>query len=166
VRMVLPFLQAAGLVPDPPPEHVARQVSAIVQAGGDRLKIAGDILDFADFFLPDDQLPYDAGAFEKRLAKPPRAAELLRKFQARLAAFEAFDAPALESLLQQFIEAEGIKVGDVIHAVRVAVTGKAVGFGMFETLEILGRERCLARIERALSRLKSAVGGAAVPETN
>jgi len=167
VRMVLPFLQAAGFVPDPPPEHVVRQVSAIVNAGGDRLKIAGDILDFTDFFLADDQLPYDAGAFEKRLVKPPRAAELLRKFQARLAAAEAFDAPALESLLQQFMEVEGIKVGDVIHAVRVAVTGKAVGFGMFETLEILGREHCLARIERALSRLlESAVGGAAVPETN
>jgi glutamyl-tRNA synthetase len=41
-------------------------------------------------------------------------------------------------------------VGDVIHALRVAVTGKGVGFGMFETLEILGRERCLARIDRAL----------------
>jgi glutamyl-tRNA synthetase len=166
VRMVLPFLQAAGCVPDPLPEDVDRQVSAIVQAAGDRLKIAGDILDFADFFLPDDQLPYDETAFGKRLAKPPRAAELLRGFQARLAAAEAFDAAALETLLQQFLEAEGIKVGDVIHAVRVAVTGKAVGFGMFETLEILGRERCLARIERALSRLDVAVGGAAGTETN
>ena len=37
-----------------------------------------------------------------------------------------------------------------MHAVRVAVTGKAVGFGLFDTLAILGRERCLARIDRAL----------------
>ena len=36
-----------------------------------------------------------------------------------------------------------------MHAVRVAVTGKAVGFGLFDTLAILGRERCLARIDRA-----------------
>ena len=156
VGMVLPFLQSAGLVPDSLPEHVGRQVSAIVQAAGDRIKIAGDILDFADFFLPDDQLPYDQAAFEKRLAKPPRAAELLRKLRDQLAVAEAFDAAELEVLLQRFIETEGIKIGDVIHAVRVAVTGKAVGFGMFETLEILGRERCLARIERALSRLAPA----------
>lgn len=156
VRMVLPFLQSAGLVPVPPPEDVGRRLSAIVQAAGDRLKIAGDILEFADFFLPDAQLPYDQAAFEKRLAKPPRAAELLRKFRDQLAAAEAFDAAGLESLLQRFLEAEGIKIGDVIHAVRVAVTGRAVGFGMFETLEILGRERCLARIERALSRLEPA----------
>ncbi len=53
--------------------------------------------------------------------------------------------------MKDFCETEGIKIGDVIHALRVAVTGKAVGFGMFETLEILGRESALARIDRALS---------------
>ena len=41
----------------------------------------------------------------------------------------------------------------MIHALRVAVTGKSVGFGMFETLEILGRDSSLARIDRALARL-------------
>ena len=51
---------------------------------------------------------------------------------------EPFDAAALERLLQEFVEAEGIKIGQIIHALRVAVTGKAVGFGMFETLAILG----------------------------
>ena len=40
------------------------------------------------------------------------------------------------------MQAEGIKIGQIIHAVRVAVTGKAVGFGLFETLAILGKERC------------------------
>lgn len=161
VRLVLPFLQAAGLVPEPPPEDQLRQIAAIVQAAGDRLKIAGDILEFGDFFQPDEQLAYDPAAFDKRLVKSPRAAELLCKFQSRLAAVEAFDAPSLENLLQQFVTDEGIKIGDVIHAVRVAVTGKAVGFGMFETLEILGRARCLARIERALARREGAAGGAA-----
>jgi len=46
--------------------------------------------------------------------------------------------------------AEGIKLGDIIHAVRAAVTGTTVGLGMFDALAILGRESCLARIERAL----------------
>ena len=48
---------------------------------------------------------------------------------------------------------EGIKVEQIIHALRVAVTGKAVGFGLFETLAILGKEHCLARIAGALRRL-------------
>ena len=59
-------------------------------------------------------------------------------------------AGTLEELLREFVDAEGIKVGQVIHALRVAVTGKAVGFGMFETLEILGRSSTLARIDRAI----------------
>jgi glutamyl-tRNA synthetase len=48
------------------------------------------------------------------------------------------------------VAANGVKIGDIVHAVRVAVTGKAVGFGLFDTLAILGRQRCLARINRAL----------------
>jgi glutamyl-tRNA synthetase len=158
VRLVTPFLQRAGLLLDPVPESCAVHVSQVVEAAGDRIKVAGDILDFVDFFTPDDELSYDQAAFDKRLSKPPGAAERLRKFGDRLASAEGFDAAALERLLQQFLESEGIKVGDIIHAVRVAVTGKSVGFGMFETLEILGRERCLARIQRALARLDPAAG--------
>lgn len=157
-RLVLPFLQQAGLVPQPTPEDAVALVSSVVRAAGDRLRVAGDILDFADFFTPDDQLSYDPAAFDKRLAKPPQAAQRLRRFGERLAAAEAFDAASLERLLQQFVESEGIKLGDIIHTVRVAVTGKSVGFGMFETLEILGRERCVARIQRALARLGPAAG--------
>ena len=39
--------------------------------------------------------------------------------------------------------------GQIIHALRLAVTGKAAGFGLFESLEILGKPQCLTRIERA-----------------
>ena len=51
------------------------------------------------------------------------------------------------------MKAEGIKIGDIIHALRVAVTGKAVGFGVFDSLAILGKQSCLARIDRALMRV-------------
>ena len=125
----------------------------IVEAAGDRIKVAGDILDYADFFLPDDRLTYDEKAFEKRLRKPDEAADLLRKFRERLAGSDGFEPEALDALMQTFVADEGIKIGQVIHAVRVAVTGKAVGFGLFEALAILGRERSLARIDRALARL-------------
>jgi glutamyl-tRNA synthetase len=69
-----------------------------------------------------------------------------------LAQAEPFSSQLLEQLTHDFVEANGIKIWDVVHAVRVAVTGKAVGFGLFETLSILGRERCLARIDRAIQR--------------
>lgn len=151
VDMVLPYLEATLLLDLPPTDEERSYVESIVRAAGDRIKVAGDILDYADFFTPDDQLLYDQRAFEKRLEKPDEAAELLSEYRDRLAALGDFDAESLESDLRSFAEEKGIKIGQIIHAVRVAVTGKAVGFGLFEALEILGREHCLARIDRALS---------------
>ena len=153
VELTLPFLQKAGLVPDPAPAETLSKLNAVVQAAGDRIKVAGDILDYRDFFLADDQLSYDEKAFDKRLRKPPEAAPLLRKFRDRLRDADPFDAGTLEQLLNAFVQAEGVQVGQVIHALRVAVTGKAVGFGLFETLAILGKEHCLRRIDWALTKI-------------
>jgi glutamyl-tRNA synthetase len=151
VAKVLPFLQKVGCVADPPPCDTAPYLTKIVEAAGDRIKIAGDILDYADFYVADDKLIYDEKAFEKRINKPADARSLLAKFKEELATVEPFAARSLEAALKRFVESEDIKIGQIIHALRVAVTGKGVGFGMFETLEILGRDRCLNRIERALA---------------
>ena len=140
-------------MPEPAGGADRRAVAAVVQAAGDRITVAGDILDFDDFFTADDALVFDEKALEKRLRKPADAVDLLKGFRERLATAETFDAPALEDLLKAYVEERGVKIGQVIHALRVAVTGKAVGFGMFETLALVGRERCLARIDQALSLL-------------
>jgi glutamyl-tRNA synthetase len=150
VAKVVPFLQRAELVPDPPPCDTAPYVTRILEAAADRIKVAGDILDFDDFFVADAQLPYNDADLDKRLRKPAGAHELLQKFRAELAAAEPFTAQRLEQLLHSFVAAQGIKAGDIVHAVRVAATGTAVGFGLFDTLAILGRERVLSRIDRAL----------------
>jgi len=57
--------------------------------------------------------------------------------------------------MQQFVEKHQMKIGQIVHAVRVATTGKSVGFGIFETLAILGRERTLARIDYCLTEVLS-----------
>ena len=146
VNLALPYLQKAGLT-------AARdKVAQVVEAAGDRIKVAGDILDYAFFFLPDDRLPYEEKDFEKRIRKPPEARGLLAKFAGVLASVQPFNAAHLEQALQDFVQAEGVQLGQIIHALRVAVTGKAIGFGLYETLALLGRERCLARIDRALVR--------------
>jgi glutamyl-tRNA synthetase len=151
--MVLPYLQNAGLVSSAPSEEVRSRLRQILQAAGDRIKVAGDILDYAAFFQGDGQFCYDESAFDKQIRKPAEAAGLLRKFKEVLATIEPFDAATLEQRLQDFVQAEGVQLKQIIHALRVATTGKAVGFGLFESLAILGKERCLARIDRALGRL-------------
>ncbi|MBN2536869.1 glutamate--tRNA ligase [candidate division WOR-3 bacterium] len=155
VELVLPFLVRAGLAGEPAGDAERHRVGAILEAAGDRVKVGADILDYRGFFTSDDRLEYDEAAFRKRLLKPG-VAELLARFRERLAAQQRFDAASHEDTLNRFVVEAGIKVGDVIHALRVAVTGKAVGFGVFETLAILGRDSSLARIDRALAMAREA----------
>jgi glutamyl-tRNA synthetase len=148
----LPYLRRAGLVPDPVPEGARALVTQIVTAAGDRIKVAGDILDYADFFLPDDRLPYDEKAFDKHVRKP-QAPKQLRVLDDLLTDVNSFDAAAIKRLVEEYAQHMGAKPGPLSQLLRVAVTGKEVGFGTYETIAILGRERCLSRIDRALARL-------------
>jgi glutamyl-tRNA synthetase len=148
LALMLPFLVKAKLVADPPPAQAVETVRKVIEASGDRLKVAGDILAYADFFLVDEP-PMDEAAVKQRLAKPG-AGDLVRAYAKAIEAAEPFEPAALEAALKQVVEAAGVKVGDIIHAVRVAVTGKTVGPGLYDCLAILGREKSLARIARAL----------------
>src|SRR5207253_3084664 len=153
VDLALPYLQGVGLIASPVRPDVRDKLTQVLQAALERIKVAGDILDYAAFFVADEQLSYDEQAFEKRIRRPPEAAGLLAKFKEVLPAVEPFTAAALEQRLQDFVQAEGIQIGQIIHALRVAVTGKAIGFGLFESLAILGKEHCAARISQALARI-------------
>ncbi|MEZ6072314.1 MAG: glutamate--tRNA ligase [Pirellulales bacterium] len=149
--LVEPYAAEAGMTAAPPNADEQKKLARIVAAAGDRITVAGDVLDYGYFFTADDALEYDEKAFEKRLRKPDDAADLLRGFADELAATPSFDAASLDALLHAYVERRGINIGQIIHALRVATTGQAVGFGMFDTLAILGRESTCARIERALS---------------
>ncbi|MBM3314786.1 glutamate--tRNA ligase [candidate division WOR-3 bacterium] len=146
VELVLPYLLQAGVAG---PNRA--KVAAILAAAGDRVKVAGDVLDYLGFFVPDERLAYDEKAFDKAMDRPG-ARELLAGFGARLAGAAGWDAVALKASLGGFVESRGVRIGDVVHALRVALTGKAVGFGVFDIMAILGRESSLARIDRALQR--------------
>ena len=156
VERALPYLERAGRVGSPPSEADAARAASVVAAAEDRIKVAGDILDMGEFFVADDALVWDEKAFEKRIRKPHEAVELLGALREDLSAAEPFAAGPLEESVREFTEARGLKIGQVIHPLRVAVTGKSVGIGMYETLEILGRESCLRRIDEAIGRAAKA----------
>lgn len=151
--MVLPYLQKAGLVNDPIECEQGTYLTQIVEAAGDRISMAGDILQFDTFFIADDELTYEEKPFQKRLVKPEKAGHRINEFNVVVATAPEFTAAALETELKQFCDSQQIGLGDIVHALRVAVTGKAAGFGIFDTLAILGRDRCIRRINRALDKL-------------
>ncbi|QDV47880.1 Glutamate--tRNA ligase 1 [Stieleria neptunia] len=150
LQAVAPFATAAGLVESKDDPKLA----AVVAAAGDRLKVAGDIIDFDYCFI--DAIEYDPKAFKKRITKPADACDLLSGFREAVLAAESLDAAAAESLLKGYCETAEIEIGQIIHAVRVAVTGTAVGFGVFDTLAILGKETVAERIENACKKAAEA----------
>jgi glutamyl-tRNA synthetase len=155
VAKVLPFLQKAGYISSPPSCDTGPKLQEILTAAGDRIKVAGDILDYTFLFVSDDALVYDDAAYEKRIRNAPEAADLLAKFREVLTTVQPFDAPTLDKALHNFVADQGIQMGQIIHALRVAVTGQAIGFGLFETLAILGYDRCAARIGLAMERTRT-----------
>ncbi len=161
VACVLPFLQKAGLVSTPPTASHIDLVTRIVTAAGDRIAVGGDILQFEDFFVDTDHIAYDEAAFHKRLVQPTEAGFLLNEYRKVLTSVLEFDAASLEMAFSQFCHNMNIAAGELVHALRVAATGKSVGFGIHETLAILGRERTLRRIGRALDLLAERAGSTA-----
>lgn len=153
VERCLPYLVRARLIAEPVDDATRSFVGRLVTALGERLKLFGDIVQYGEYFVADDALAYDEKAFEKRLAKDRPACELLRGFRDRLANAEPFEPATLESLLNAYVAERGVGLGSIIHALRVAVTGKAAGPGMFDCLSLVGREACVARIDHALGRL-------------
>ena len=72
---------------------------------------------------------------------------------------EPFDEPTTEATLREVADAGAMKFGALVHATRIAVTGRAVSPGLFETLVLIGRHHVVARLE-ALARFLAERGGA------
>ncbi len=114
------------------------------------------LTDFVDKGRPyfADSVEFDAEAVKKHLAAPEVVGHLeaLRKM---FAAVAPFDAQALEVALRSLAESRGVKAGALIHPTRVAVTGQAVSPSVFDVLELLGREKTVARIDACIDFLKN-----------
>ncbi len=154
-QMCEKFLVQAEILTEPVSAEQKSAIAQVVAAAGDRIVVAGDILPFEGFFQAAGDLVFDTGAFEKRLVKPERAGHLLAEYKKIMASADDWSADSLETDLKHWCEQMQIKIGDVIHALRVALTGQPKGFGMFESMEILGKQECLARMEIALNRLNN-----------
>jgi glutamyl-tRNA synthetase len=146
IDRVRPFARRAGWMDE---DGAETKLACVVEAAGDRLKMGGDILGFDYCFM--DELQYDEKAFNKRLVKAEDACGLLAGLSEHLSKCEPFDSPSVETAVNEFCQTEGIQLGQIIHALRVATTGKPAGFGMFDTLAVIGKERVVARIEATLA---------------
>ena len=117
-----------------------------------RLTVLSDITANVDFLFLDEPAE-DEASWAK--AMKPGAEEVLRTARTKLADAD-WKAEALKDAVLAAGEEHGLKLGKAQAPVRVAVTGRTVGLPLFESLEVLGRERTLARVDAALAKLDAA----------
>lgn len=116
-----------------------------------RTKFLRDMPANVEYFFRDDY-PVDEKAVEKRLKKPG-VKETLLDLAERFGKVgeDEWKAPRLEALVKELSQGNGM--GPWVHPVRVAVSGRMEGPGLFEMLELLGRDKTIARINRSASSL-------------
>jgi glutamyl-tRNA synthetase len=95
---------------------------------------------------------FDDAAWDKVMAKDG-ARESLQQVRAALAAVAPFDEAHVEEALRHVAEDTGTKPGKLFQPIRVAITGKTVSAGIFESLALLGRDEAIRRIDAALARM-------------
>jgi glutamyl-tRNA synthetase len=145
---LLPVVHAAGF------PITADKMHAITPLIRERIKLLRDVLTAADFFLlADNQLPpYDPAELIPQKGDAAMALKVLTRAREVLPHTE-FKHDPLDQTLRNASQELGVKVGQMFQPIRVAVCGRKNAPPLFETLEVLGRESTLARIDQALGKL-------------
>jgi glutamyl-tRNA synthetase len=126
------------------------RVAPLVQ---ERIKTLRDVASMADFFFVDELPPYDPAELIPQ--KGDRTVALKALVTAReILAETGFSHAGLEAALRGGAEQLKIKAGQMFQPIRVAVCGRKNAPPLFETLEVLGRETCLKRIQKAIEMLQ------------
>ncbi|TDC38995.1 glutamate--tRNA ligase [Micromonospora sp. KC213] len=148
-----PWLTGTDTIAPPPwrPEEFdAEMFAAMAPLAQTRIAVLSEIVPNVDFLFVADPL-IDEAAWAKAMKEG--AADLLDAAIAGYEALASWDADALKSTLEAVGAERGLKLGKAQAPVRVAVTGRTVGLPLFESLQVLGRERTLARLRAARVRL-------------
>jgi glutamyl-tRNA synthetase len=149
--LLLPFLQGAGLVADPPSAAEEQRVRGLVPLVQERLVLLADVVPLVRFLFREVS-PAVEDLVPKKLDRV-RAAELLAQAAGLLEGFASRDEQGNEAAFRGLAEKLGVKLGDLLQPVRVAVTGSRASPPLFASLALLGVEESLRRVHRALGLL-------------
>jgi glutamyl-tRNA synthetase len=147
VARVVPFLAGAGLVGDPPTAEQDRVLRAIAPMAQERTVVLSDAVGLLGFLFTED-VEVDPAAAAKNLR--PEDGEVLDAAAAALRDLPEWTTPAIEQALKDaLVEGLGRKPRQAFGPVRVAVSGRTVSPPLYESIELLGRDRTVRRLEGA-----------------
>ncbi|HAI20417.1 MAG TPA: glutamate--tRNA ligase [Clostridiales bacterium UBA8153] len=149
----IPFLARAGLVRPPLAEPDYRWLLSLWETIRDRVKTLGELPAAVEYFFQDVTV-YDQAGAGKHFSGPA-VAPLLMAAASTLAQLPTFDLESIEAACRELISRSGIASGALIHPVRLALTGRTTGPGLFHIIWLLGQERTVQRLEAAACHIES-----------
>ncbi|MBN1188749.1 MAG: glutamate--tRNA ligase [Dehalococcoidales bacterium] len=132
-----------------------RQIVPLIR---ERIVTLKDAASYAEFFFLD-KLEYDSSMLAGKKMTPETALMALKGAEEKLSSLESFSPEVLEDALRRLAGDLGIKTGQLFNPLRVATTARDAAPPLFETMAVLGRERCLKRIKAALAKLPASNAG-------
>lgn len=164
-KLAKPFLMRSGLIEDGLPggqdvDHdYAMEVVGLLR---ERCRTLAEFAVQGRFFFTDD-FDYNPKAVRKHWSKDPDAVKArIGWLRDEFAALAQFDTEAVEEVVRNMSEREGLKAAQFIHPCRVALTGEMAGPSLFHLIAALGKETCVDRLEKARARLPEVVEQAAI----
>jgi len=148
---LVPVLEQAGLggeVRNVTPEWLAQLVVLVKE----RTKTLVEMVEWVKPYF-GQAVTYDEEAARKFLT--PTLAPILEKLLARFEALPDFSKSTWEESFKKLVEEEGVKMGQLAQPARVALTGRTASPGLFDVMEVLGRERALIRLRKGIERAKT-----------
>ena len=136
------------------PQVTAEKMLRVTPLIRERIELLRDVLTVADFFFVDQLPHYDPAELIPQKGDAAMAVKALQKALEVLPHVE-FKHDPLDQALRAAAQELGVKAGQMFQPIRVAVCGRKNAPPLFETLEVLGKETTLARIEQALAKSKS-----------
>jgi glutamyl-tRNA synthetase len=152
VGRTIPYLVDAGVLPDPPSDEQLRVLRAMAPMVQERVVVLSEVAGMVRFLFTDE----DSFGPEPESAAKALGADAEPVLRAAITALEVlrdWTAPAVEQALKgALVDEMGLKPRKAFAPVRVAVTGRTVSPPLYESMELLGRERSIGRMRRALER--------------
>ena len=152
-ELLEPYLRKRGWVSEKPAEEERRRIEALVPLVQERLTVLSDVLPLVSFLFEDVPAPPAEELIPKRL-DGGKTAEVLNRVCSLLEDFDAQTDEANEQRFRAAAEQLGVKLGDLLMPVRVALTGSRVSPPLFESIRVLGVDKTQQRLKNALGKLE------------
>ena len=144
-----PFFEKAGIKLE---DYDKNWIIELLKLEQDRCRLLAEFPEVLDYFFAEPE-SYEEKGYRKFIEKNPEAKKVLESFAEVIEKAENLNHEVLDSKIRDFTENMGMKMGQVCQPVRLALTGRTCSPGLFEMIELLGKEKTVLRIKKLIKTI-------------